>query len=188
MHKRADLLRWSQTRLNIWTNTLQARNQFSRFGGVQYIFRGMIFAFTICLKQIFLDTTKFGGAQKKFRGALPPNAPRGYGPDTLYNRDGFEKLHSTKILNTVICSPKTVAEVAKKFKTILSNPYLAEVHGVWNFWLRLHSCFGWIYSDSTRTPKHFKVLESDSSLNSNMNAINVWQCLNDRIRFSLWKD
>jgi len=26
-------------------------------------------------KKIFLGATKFGGAQKKFAGALPPNAP-----------------------------------------------------------------------------------------------------------------
>jgi len=25
---------------------------------------------------------------------------------------------------------------------------LAEVYGVWNFWLRLRSCFGWIYAES----------------------------------------
>jgi len=36
---------------------------------------GTIFAFTMCLKQTFLGATKFLGAQKKFRGALPPNAP-----------------------------------------------------------------------------------------------------------------
>jgi len=34
----------------------------------------------LCLKQIFLGATKFGGAQKKFGGALPPSARRGYGP------------------------------------------------------------------------------------------------------------
>jgi len=32
------------------------------------------YCFVIRLKQIFLDTTKFGWAQKKFRGALPTNA------------------------------------------------------------------------------------------------------------------
>jgi len=58
-----------------------------------------------------------------------------------------------------------------------------EVYRVWNFWLRLHSCFGWIYSDSA--PKQFQVLDSDSCLNSKVNAINFWQCLNDRIQFSL---
>jgi len=48
---------------------------------------GEDFCFTICLKQIFLGATKFGGtkeiwghkrnlgAQKKFGGALLPNAP-----------------------------------------------------------------------------------------------------------------
>jgi len=55
---------------------MQARSQVSRFGGAQYIFRGSkIFAFTICLEQIFMGATKFGGAQKKFGGPLPPNAP-----------------------------------------------------------------------------------------------------------------
>jgi len=31
-----------------------------------------------------------------------------------------------------------------------------EVYGVWNFRLRLRSCFGWIYSDSA--PTHFKIV------------------------------
>jgi len=62
MHKRADLLRWSQTRLNIWTNTLQARNQFSRFGGVQYIFRGNNFCFYYMFK------TNFSGHNKIWAG------------------------------------------------------------------------------------------------------------------------
>jgi len=25
---------------------------------------------------------------------------------------------------------------------------LSEVYGVWNFWLRLRSCFGWLYYDT----------------------------------------
>jgi len=49
----------------------------------------------------------------------------------------------------------------------------SEVCGVWNFWLWIRSCFGWIYS----APTHFKVLDSDSCSNSK-------ECLNGRIRFS----
>ena len=52
---------------------------------------------------------------------------------------------------------------------------LPEVYGVWNFWLRLRSYFGWIYSDSA--PTHFKLLASDSCSNSK-------KCLNDRVWFS----
>jgi len=44
-----------------------------------------------------------------------------------------------------------------------------EVYEVWNFLLRLRSCFGWIYSDSVPTPKQFKVVDSDSCLNSKVN-------------------
>jgi len=29
----------------------------------------------------------------------------------------------------------------------------AELYGVWNFWLRLYSCFGWTCSDSCFNPK-----------------------------------
>jgi len=43
------------------------------------MFRGIIFVFIICLKQIFLDTANFEGAQKIW-GALLPDDPRGYGP------------------------------------------------------------------------------------------------------------
>jgi len=39
---------------------------FLRFGGAKCIFRGAIFLIFIYLKQIFLSTTKFGEAQKKF--------------------------------------------------------------------------------------------------------------------------
>jgi len=44
----------------------QACRQVLRFGG-KYICRGKDFVFIVCLKQIFLGTTKFGGA-------VPPNA------------------------------------------------------------------------------------------------------------------
>jgi len=46
----------------------QARNQALRFEGQNAFLGGKIFVFIICLKQIFLSTTKFGGAQKIFRG------------------------------------------------------------------------------------------------------------------------
>jgi len=39
---------------------------------------GKIFVFVVCLKQTFLGTKKFGEVQKKFRGPLPTNAPRGF--------------------------------------------------------------------------------------------------------------
>ena len=58
-------------------------------------------------------------------------------------------------------------------------------HGVWNFWLRLRSCFGWIHFDSA--PTHFKVLDSDSCSNSKVNYLNFWQCLNERIGFCIKK-
>jgi len=38
----------------------QTRSQVLRFGGQNTFFGGNIFVFTICLKQIFLSTTKFG--------------------------------------------------------------------------------------------------------------------------------
>jgi len=40
----------------------------------------------------------------------------------MCDHDGFEKLHWTKLFNTVICCHKTEPKVAKKFKTKLSNP------------------------------------------------------------------
>ena len=51
-----------------------------------------------------------------------------------------------------------------------------EMYGVWNFWLRLRSC--WIYSDSALTPKHFKVLDSDSSwkLQSELSKGSGYRC------------
>jgi len=39
-------------------------------------------------------------------------------------------------------------------------------------------------AEYTPTPKHFKILDSDSCLNSKVNYLNFWQCLNNRIRFS----
>jgi len=41
-----------------------------------------------------------------------------------------------------------------KTRTSIHFYFESEVYGVWNFWLRLHSCLGWIYSDSEK----FKVL------------------------------
>jgi len=53
----------------------EARSQVLRFGGGKiHLQEGKIFVFIICLKQIFLSTTKFGG-HKKIWGYLPPNAP-----------------------------------------------------------------------------------------------------------------
>ena len=52
------------------------------------------------------------------------------------------------------------------------------------FWLRLRSCFGWMCCDSAPMPTHFEGLDSDSCLNSKVSYLNIWQCLNDRIRFS----
>jgi len=39
-------------------------------------------------------------------------------------------------------------------------------------------------AEYTPTLKHFQVLDSDSCLNSKVNYLNFWQCLNDSIRFS----
>ena len=39
-------------------------------------------------------------------------------------------------------------------------------------------------AEYTPTPTHFKVLDSDSFSNSEVNYLNFSQCLNDRIRFS----
>ena len=38
-------------------------------------------------------------------------------------------------------------------------------------------------TEFTLTPKHLKVLDSDSCLNSKVNYLNFRKCLNDRIRF-----
>jgi len=46
---------------------------------------GNIFLYIVCLKQIFLGTTKFGVAQQNLGGALPPNTPRCHGPGCHYN-------------------------------------------------------------------------------------------------------
>jgi len=42
--------------------------------------------------------------------------------NTIYNRDGFWKLHWSKLFNSVMCSPKPGPKVVKNFKPILSNP------------------------------------------------------------------
>jgi len=49
----------------------QARSQVLRFGGANTFLDGTIFVFIIFLKQIFLGTRNFGGAQKKFGGRCP---------------------------------------------------------------------------------------------------------------------
>ena len=95
----------STTKLTTYCTRNQVRSQVSRFGGAQYIFLGgTIFAFTICLKQIFLCARKFGEAQKKFRGALPPNAPPWLRACTkLYK--AFRQLHCRLAANFRIISP-----------------------------------------------------------------------------------
>jgi len=59
------------------------------------------------LKEIFLGTRKFLGVQKKFGGALPPNAPPpwlrawAYGIDSgnriRFNRSEYDKLQLTEM-------------------------------------------------------------------------------------------
>jgi len=61
-----------------------------------------------------------------------------------------------------------------------------EVYGIWNFWLRLRSCFGWIYSDSALMPKHFKVLDSDSCLNSKVNYLKA-VAIDTPVDLEIWK-
>jgi len=53
--------------------------QVLRFGRAKTFLRGKSFVFIICLKQIFLGTTKFE-RNKKIWWELSPNSPRGYGP------------------------------------------------------------------------------------------------------------
>jgi len=60
----------------------------------------------------------------------------------------------------------------------------AEVYGDWNLWLRHHSCFGWIYS--TPTPKHFKVLDSDSCLNSKVIYLKA-VAIDTPVDLDIWK-
>ena len=57
---------------NAWT-LLQVRSQVLTFGGENLFLGGKILVFMICLKQIFLGTTNFGGAQN-IVWALFPNA------------------------------------------------------------------------------------------------------------------
>jgi len=52
----------------------QARSQVFRFGEKIHFYGGKILIFIICLKQIFLSKTKFGG-HKKYLGVTDPNAP-----------------------------------------------------------------------------------------------------------------
>jgi len=47
---------------------------------------GNDFCFYHIFKTNVLGTRKFGVAQKKFGGAPPPNAPRGYGPESDVNK------------------------------------------------------------------------------------------------------
>jgi len=54
----------------------QASNRVLRFGEEKYIFRGKVFIFIICLKQIFLSTTKLGG-HKKDLGTISAEFPPG---------------------------------------------------------------------------------------------------------------
>jgi len=62
------------------TLVTQARSQVSIFGGAQYIFRGERFLLLLYVQN------KFSG-RNKIWGALPPNAPRGYGPVVTYSVD-----------------------------------------------------------------------------------------------------
>jgi len=69
---------WCRGRSLVWDAKPVAR--FQDLVGHYTFLGGKILAFTICLNQIFLGATKFGGAQKIWR-ALSPNAPPcGYGP------------------------------------------------------------------------------------------------------------
>jgi len=52
----------------------QAHSQVFRFGEKIHFYGGKILIFIICLKQIFLSKTKFGG-HKKYLGVTDPNAP-----------------------------------------------------------------------------------------------------------------
>jgi len=66
----------------------QARSQVLTFDGANYFFGGQYFSFFVCLKQIFLGTTKLGGNKKIWR-ALPPNAT----PWLRASMQGFAAKH-----------------------------------------------------------------------------------------------
>ena len=53
--------------------TYRPVTRFQYLEGHNAFLGGKIFAFTLCLKQIFLGATKFGGKKGNFWGALPPN-------------------------------------------------------------------------------------------------------------------
>jgi len=83
-------------------------------GGKIRFWRGKIFLFYICLKQIFLGTRTFGG-HKKFRGELPPNAsawPRDSEKrlcNCVMRKDGMTKRSNIAVsyqVNNVGSSPR----------------------------------------------------------------------------------
>jgi len=59
---------------------------------------GHDFCFYYIFKTNFSENKKFGGAQKKFGRALPPNAPRGYGPALAST---YQKVVVSKISRNV---------------------------------------------------------------------------------------
>ena len=89
--------------------------------------------------------------------------------DRQHKRAGFEActLHH-QILCMVIFQITELINI--RFAGWISGR-IVKVYGVWTFWLRLHSCFGSIQSDSGPIPKYFQVLDTDSCLNSKVNAI-----------------
>jgi len=59
----------SSFQAQFWKN--QARSQVLGFGGKNTSLGGKIFVFIVCLKQVFLRTTKFGGRKRDFGGTSP---------------------------------------------------------------------------------------------------------------------
>ena len=81
----------SSFQAQFWKN--QARSQVLGFGGKNTSLGGKIFVFIVCLKQVFLRTTKFGVA-KKILGELAPNAPMSAGLGrNIARKSSIGRLH-----------------------------------------------------------------------------------------------
>jgi len=89
------------------------QSQVVRLWGAKYIFRGTIFVFAICLKQICLDTTETEVTKNWKLGGTSPEYPCGDMRNVYYMNEIYTKLRHNYL---VICE----IEINRKILTLLA--------------------------------------------------------------------
>jgi len=87
----------------------QASSQVSIFGGAQHIFEGARFLVYYMFKTNFSGRNKIWGGTKEIWGALPPNAPRGYGP--VRGHPGLNRVLIDHLPNRIGLMIRTIQEL-----------------------------------------------------------------------------